>query len=413
MRTVILPALHAGQAKMAAGLKRWNHARMGRRFGKSQFGLDYLFTDKSGIPGALHGNPVGWFAPTNKLLGDAWREAKYLLRDIHTAKNEVDHRLELYGGGSVEFWTLDIDDPARGRKYAKIVVDEAAMVRDLLEKWQKSMRPTLTDYRGGAYFGSTTKGKNDFWRIEQELRKYAPDESAFFHAPSSDNPFLDPAEIEAAKRELPSLIFRQEYLAEYIDFGGGVVNPDWCQHGLPVETQLIVIGVDLAISQKTTADYTTLVAMTRERNSGRIFVLKAKRFRKPFIEILKEIEIMAHSFGDRLGGIYVETNQFQAAVVQELKRQTLLPVKGFTSDKDKLTRFLPLAARYEQRLVYHAPDLDPAYVEEITSFTGTAQDEHDDFVDAASAAYAGLPRFELTIASGGSRVINDQAMAGY
>jgi hypothetical protein len=50
----------------------------------------------------------------------------------------------------IEFWSLDSPDSGRGRKYAVVVVDEAAMIPELEAAWQQSIRPTLTDLQGSA-----------------------------------------------------------------------------------------------------------------------------------------------------------------------------------------------------------------------------------------------------------------------
>ena len=42
--------------------------------------------------------------------------------------------------------------------------------------------------------------------------------------PSTTNPFLAASEIEAARYELPELVFRQEYGAEFVEFAGGIVK---------------------------------------------------------------------------------------------------------------------------------------------------------------------------------------------
>ena len=373
---------------------------MGRRWGKSAFGIDYLTTERSGIAGALSNRPVAWFAPNYKYLGDAWRDAKAILRPVIVHKDETDHRMILYGGGSIEFWSLDGDDPARGRKYSKVIIDEAAIVRHLLDKWLLSIRPTLTDFRGGALFASTPKGRNDFRKLEDLLRQRSPNDSAFFHAPSSQNPFLHPGEIEAARNDLPELYFRQEYLAEYVDFGGALVRPDTIQHGRPDYEYPIVVGVDLAISSKTTADYTAISVISRDK-AGRIFVLFVIRGRWQFSEILRQIEMVAAKF--KPVRIMIENNQFQAAVVQELRRTTELPVIGVRRDVNKLTAFLPLAGKYENRLMYHSPDLPPYFEDELLAFTGTDADDHDDCVDSVVNALLGLPALGVSIASGNRR----------
>ena len=85
--------------------------------------------------------------------------------------------------------------------------------------------------------------------------------------------------------------------------------------------------------------------------------------------------------------IAIEQVQYQAAVVQELLRTTRLPVRGIRPDKDKLTRFLPLVARYEQGLVRHAPGLPGWFEDELLSFP---VGKHDDGVDALAYSFAAL-----------------------
>jgi predicted phage terminase large subunit-like protein len=83
--------------------------------------------------------------------------------------------------------------------------------------------------------------------------------------------------------------------------------------------------------------------------------------------------------------IAVEQTQYQAAVVQELARTTQLPVRGVRPDRDKLSRFLPLLTRYEQRLVRHDPAKVPAWFrEELLAFP---EGRNDDGVDALAYAW--------------------------
>ncbi|MBL0142645.1 MAG: hypothetical protein IPP91_11230 [Betaproteobacteria bacterium] len=401
-RVIELPELHPGQRRIRRAMKRFNVARMGRRWGKTTFGLDYLVGGEEGERGLAAGFPCGWFAPTHKVLADGWRESKAILSPIIVAKEERDHRLELATGGSLEFWTLDIDDPARGRKYGRIFVDEAAQVRNLKDKWEQAIRPTLTDYRGEALFGSTPKGKNFFHELDQ--RSLTRENWASFHAPSHENPHLPADELEEARGDLPELVYRQEYLGEYVDFAGVVVRPEFLQHGLPEGEFPIVIGVDLAISLKDEAAYTAMVAMCRDRPLGRVFILGALRFRATFNTIVEQIIAFAASISAEFGGravtVLVEEVQFQAAVVQELLRRSKLIVRGVRPDKDKLTRFLPLAARYEQRMVYHAPTLPAYFAQEILALPVP---DFWDQIDASSIAYAGLPASTAAVASAGRR----------
>jgi predicted phage terminase large subunit-like protein len=99
--------------------------------------------------------------------------------------------------------------------------------------------------------------------------------------------------------------------------------------------------------------------------------------------------------------IRIEEVQFQAAVVQELLRTTTLPVKGAPCDKDKLTRFQPVAARYEQHLIYHAIGLPGYFEDELLSFPVGL---NDDMADAEVHAFNGLGAYNnFEIKSSGKR----------
>ena len=144
------------------------------------------------------------------------------------------------------------------------------------------------------------------------------------------------------------------------------------------------IGVDLAISQRETADYTAIVTIGITAQNE-VVVVDAVRGRRTFVEIGKQIVAAHDKWQARV--VAVESNQAQAYMVQELKRNTKMNVVGVVSTRDKITRFQPVEARYEQGLVYHVSYLDPDFTDELLSFTGTQQDKHDDYVDALSHAF--------------------------
>ena len=151
-----LPAPHAAQVRVIQQAKRFNVICCGRRWGKSVLGMDRL------IHAALQGKPVAWFAPNYRLLADIWRELQAILQPILARPNQQERRLELHGGGVVEMWSLDSPDAGRGRAYALVVIDECALVPNLEQAWQQTVRPMLTDYVGEAWFLSTPKGMNYF-----------------------------------------------------------------------------------------------------------------------------------------------------------------------------------------------------------------------------------------------------------
>lgn len=223
---VDLPALYATQQQIKDEGKRFNVLDIGRRAGKTFLGVHLA------VETAAAGEPVGWFAPSYKYVLEVWRD---LQRPLHAIRgkcriNATERRIELPNGGLIEVWTLENEDAGRGRKYKRAVIDEAAMVPKLKSSWEESIRPTLTDLQGDAWFLSTPKGLNYFYDLFQrgQDRLTYPDWQSW-QLPSSVNPFLPASEIEAIRAELPELAFKQEILAEFLTGDGAVFrNVDAC-----------------------------------------------------------------------------------------------------------------------------------------------------------------------------------------
>lgn len=146
---------------------------------------------------------------------EVWRHMVATCYPIIASKNEQEKRIELLGGGVIDFWSLEEPDTIRGRKYKRVVLDEAAVVSRLKYAWTEVIRPMLTDMQGDAWFLSTPKGKNNYF---YDLFKFAEKfpEWRSWQMPTVSNPHIMPEEVEQAKRELDPLSFAQEYLASFV-----------------------------------------------------------------------------------------------------------------------------------------------------------------------------------------------------
>ena len=215
--TVSTPALHPAQREIERASKRFNVLCCGRRFGKDIY-LErkvarYLLKSKL---------PVGWFAPSYRMLLENWRMMRNVLAPVTIRANESEHRLDLVTGNPLEMWSLENQDAARGRKYGFIVINEAAMVKGLLDAWNMVIRPTLADYRGVADIASTPRGLNGFY----ELWKLAGEggDWARFHYRTEDNPYIPKDEIAAMRATMPEMVVKQELDAEFVEGGAFFQN---------------------------------------------------------------------------------------------------------------------------------------------------------------------------------------------
>ncbi len=212
-----LTRLHAGQQAIVDSGARFKVVACGRRFGKTAIAIDMLCNR------LLDGQSVAYFAPTYRMGAETWMEIRRLLAPLTEFSRERDWRMELYTGGVFECWSLadSSAETVRGRKYHFVVIDEAALLPSA-DIWHTAIRPLLTDYAGGALFASTPRGRAWFWQFYHRGQSERYPEWASWRFPTTENPFIDPTEVEAARRRMPERFFRQEMLAEFLDDGGVV-----------------------------------------------------------------------------------------------------------------------------------------------------------------------------------------------
>lgn len=388
--TLTLPRLHPAQAAIDRQAMRFNVLCCGRRFGKD------IWQFHRHVRPLLAGRPTAWFSPTYKMLAETWRSAVHLLGPVVARQNAAEHRLELITGGVFEMWSLDSPDVARGRRYAHLNVNEAAMVPNLVDTWHLVLRPTLADYAGSADFGSTPRGYNDFHLLYQQGQAADKPEWASFHHPTADNPFIPPAEIAAMRADMTALQYSQEVLAEFVNLDGGLFKREWFPEldARPADVTAWVRFWDLAVSTKQGADY-TVGALVGLRAGGGLVVADVVRGRWEWPDARRVIARTAAL--DPPGTVIgVEQVAFQLAGIQELLRDPALlgqVIRPVVPDKDKYARALPWASRAEAGTVavVRGPWL-LAWYAELSDFP---QGQHDDQVDAVSGAVGLLGRAVL------------------
>jgi hypothetical protein len=319
--------LHPSQREVHAALARFSVLEIGRRWGKTTFGIQLAIDD------AVSGRKVGWFAPSYKYLADPVREFERALNPVVRRIDRIEKRMELKTDGSIDFWTLEDIDSGRGRSYDRIVVDEAGFAPHLLEAWRASMRATLADRKGRALFLGTPKGTGDFHRLYLEAEGDTTGEWRAFRIGSVANPHLDPSEIEAARRMLPAEVFAQEFEGVPAEDGGNPFGLDAireCIAPMP-DTAVECWGVDLAKSQ----DWTVAVGLDGE---GR--VCRLDRWQGPW-SVTRER--LARMIGDKPAQI--DSTGVGDPIVEDL-RKVCRRAEGFkftSQSKQQLMEGLQLA----------------------------------------------------------------------
>lgn len=157
----------------------------------------------------------------------------------------------------------------------------------------------------------------------------------------------------------------------------------------PANIVRYVRGYDLAFSSKTSADYTAgvLLGLT---DDGTYIVLDVQRYQDDWERLPDRIVYRAMGDSERVR-IGIENAFYQSRLVEKLLDRAELhrySIEGVMVDKDKFTRALPFAARWNAGQVYV---LDRAWTQEyIDELLGFDQWPHDDQVDASVSAYTML-----------------------
>jgi len=223
--TDITVTLHDAQMEIFKSSKRFKVASCGRRFGKSYLAAWIL------IIKALQSKDkdVFYVAPTFQQAKDIlWSILKDIGREVIKSTHENTATVTLINDRKIYLKGSDRPDTLRGVGLSYVVMDEYASMKP--EVWEMILRPTLADVKGGALFIGTPAGKNHFYRLWVDAQKEEnSDEWEAFQFNSTDNSFLDPAEIDAAKRNMSTQAFRQEFEATFESFTGGVFKEEWVQ----------------------------------------------------------------------------------------------------------------------------------------------------------------------------------------
>jgi len=213
--------LHPKQLEVFQSKARFKVCAAGRRAGKSYLSaicllLAGLEEERDGI--SLKNKEVWYIAPTFQQAKDIlWNLLKNIGRDLIDSTLENTATIRLLNGRTIKLKGSDRPDTLRGVGISYVVLDEYAFMKP--EVWDLIIRPTLSDVRGNALFIGTPEGKNHFYDLW--MMSHSEPEWEAFQFNSTDNPMIDPKEVEKARNTMSSDAFRQEFEASFEAAGGG------------------------------------------------------------------------------------------------------------------------------------------------------------------------------------------------
>lgn len=185
--------------------------------------------------------------------------------------------------------------------------------------------------------------------------------------------------------------WQREYLLNIIPDDGQVIYPEWIQYydQIPQRDRntliFTYIGIDLAISQNTNADYTAMVTaqLVIDKNGVQtVYILPDPVNRKitfpETISLCKSLHLGQQRNSHQVK-LIVEKVAYQEALVQQLQNDGVRDVEGVNPSGDKRTRLAITSNMIQSGQVLFPKTGCEELIGQITHF---GSEKHDDLVDA-------------------------------
>ena len=361
----------------------------GRRCGKSNFAIKRTLAAALNAP---KGSAVLYLAPTLAQARQiSWDALLDQAGDLVKASNINNGDITLTNGIKIHIRSGENPDALRGLKLAFAVIDESAFIKE--EVWSKIIRPALADLKGEAIFISTPDGRNWFYDLYQ-LGQSGDPEWRSWHLTTYDNPTIDPAEIEAAKKTLSSWAFRVEFESSFDNAGSGIFLESWWKEGKEPQDGSWYIAFDLAgfadVKEANTAAKKrldrTAIAIVKGCDDGTWYVHKiimgrwnVEQTALKIIEAVKEFQPI--KVGCERG---MAKNAIQHYLTDMMRRtNTYFSIQELSHSNQKKTDRITFAlqGRMEHGRLIFNEDEDWTDVKDEFFLFG-AQGIHDDAIDA-------------------------------
>lgn len=328
------------------------------------------------------------------LPGDVWRENELKIIGATEIKKGASIMAFGYGGGT-------------GADFDKIIADDMVDFensriktrRDRLEDWVGTSLLPMLRADGKIRWNGTRYHQDDYYGglLEKGIKTNTRSHKAILDNGESMWPELWPIEKLLAKKErMGSISFNAQLMNDTkLMAAGKIFHREWFKyyyktpqgdyrdgdgHRFSYKDLAIYQTVDLALSQSEQAHY--FVILTFGVSSlGNIYIMDIVRGRFSWNEQKEQVKQNHYKWkeaGLRWTGI--ESVQFQKALLEEANAFVDVSVRPLLAQKDKVTRAMPMSAKYETGKVYHnnGMPLLKDFEDELATFD---EGEFDDMVD--------------------------------
>ena len=359
---------HPGQLKIIKAIEengiKHTVLSIGRQFGKSIMARNLCY--KWAIN--TENQDIYYVTPTYRLAKNIFESIEKeigksgVLKEGGAGINRTDLVFTFRSGSKIRLLSGERPDNARGISCTHLIIDEMAFCKR--ELWEAVLAPTTKVKGKKVLFISSPAGKNHFYEL---FLRGQNKESGFqsFSAPSIENPFIDPNELEEAKKN--DTVWRSEYLAEFVDdsltvFPGvkSRVYGALDKVLMPEIGMKYYCGIDLARKN----DYTVITVLDNNRKIVDLYRIRYTNWSFIIEKIVEMLVFWKPSL------TYIEDNHNDRVIEELIDIHRLKNIAGFnTNVGTKNPMIQDLVFAFEKGLI-SIPDID-YLISELESFTFT------------------------------------------
>src|SRR3989338_6930381 len=192
--------------------------------------------------------------------------------------------------------------------------------------------------------------------------------------------------IDDLKRTMDERAFQREFMLNILPDDDQVIHPEWIQYydTLPdvgsLDYRFTGIGIDLAISESNSADFTAMISarVYGTRDNLKIYILPNpinKRF--DFPTALQQAKQLSRSM--EYAHLFIESVAYQSAFFQQLRDEGFPAEEFKIGGNDKRTRLIMTAPAIQSAKVLFPRQGAEILINQILGF---GRERHDDLIDA-------------------------------
>lgn len=353
---------------------------IGRQFGKTMLAMNQCYYWAFNTPQSK----IAWCSPIYKQCKKVFDEMVLAFADSPLIRSNASELIiTLSNGSTIQFFSAERYDNIRGFTFDYLVCDEFAFMAE--QAWSEVLRATVLVKGKKVLLISTPKGKNHFYNLFN-LDGVNPQYKSFKMTSYDGLALKD--EIDGARFTLPDNVFKQEYLAEFVDNGSGVFK-ELTINTKPSGASKYYAGIDLGRAD----DYTVITILN---DKGQMVC--CERFRHNTWENICN-EVLKH-LKHWNAMAYIEINSIGDVIFEQLKGRykNIEPFLTTSKSKNDAIEALQVAIQNKE---FSALDIEWLH-KEFDLFTyeynhktrnlkySAPQGFHDDGVMSCAIAYQAL-----------------------